>query len=346
MINKNIIDDTRKQIKFSDRGIFEKAVYAFRLLAGLLKYYPDLVFKGGTSILLHIFPPARFSIDIDILLNKKDKDTLESNLKKLVAESDLFISVEEDKRESNIPKAHYKFYYKSHYVREQQYILLDIVFCEYPYHKTIEKELKGHPLVLIETEAVANVPTPDGLFGDKLTAISPRTIGLPLNEKREMEFVKQVIDLGNLFDLLTDVRDIKNTFVNTLKLENSFRRTNHKKDEIINDIINVAFKYSQHLLKGSKTAAKEIERVNSGLKRVGNHLVSKYTQSDLKFAFARIAYICCLIQQENDKVIIKTIDYPTLSDMRLKGKYEILEGLKKTNPQAYFYWVLGYGEKS
>lgn len=29
---------------------------------------------------------------------------------------------------------------------------------------------------------------------------------------------------------------------------------------------------------------------------------------------------------------------------KLKDNYRILESLKKTNPQAYFYWVLAYGE--
>ena len=64
----NRLESLRKEIHFNDRGIFEKTVYAFKLLGELLGIYPNLVFKGGTSILLHIFPPVRLSIDIDILL--------------------------------------------------------------------------------------------------------------------------------------------------------------------------------------------------------------------------------------------------------------------------------------
>lgn len=54
----NRLESLRKKLKFRDRGIFEKTVYAFNLLSELLRIYPGLIFKGGTSILLHIFPPA------------------------------------------------------------------------------------------------------------------------------------------------------------------------------------------------------------------------------------------------------------------------------------------------
>ncbi|MCD6134973.1 MAG: nucleotidyl transferase AbiEii/AbiGii toxin family protein [Candidatus Omnitrophica bacterium] len=105
IIKKETLEELRKKVKFRDRGIFEKAVYAFNLLDGMLKHYPDLIFKGGTSILLHIFPPIRFSIDIDIILNPKDKYSLEGNLKKAASESG-FYDVAEDMRDNkkNIPK--------------------------------------------------------------------------------------------------------------------------------------------------------------------------------------------------------------------------------------------------
>ncbi|MBN1869025.1 MAG: hypothetical protein JW847_00390 [Candidatus Omnitrophica bacterium] len=58
MFNKDQIEDLRKKMKVSDPGIFEKAVRAFSLLDALLKVHPDLIFKGGTSMLLHKFPWA------------------------------------------------------------------------------------------------------------------------------------------------------------------------------------------------------------------------------------------------------------------------------------------------
>lgn len=130
MFDKETLKNLRKELKFNDPGIFEKTIYAFNLVRDLVKFYPKMIFKGGTSLLLHQFPPFRFSIDLDILLSEKDKKSIEENLGILVQESSAFESVEEDTRESKVPKVHYKFYYDSQFGRKKQYILLDIVFCE------------------------------------------------------------------------------------------------------------------------------------------------------------------------------------------------------------------------
>jgi len=135
------LESLRKELQFSDRGIFEKTVYAFSLLGELLRVYPGLIFKGGTSILLHIFPPARLSIDIDILLPVKEQAGLKDVLGRLTSASEWFEAVEEDTRQGKIPKAHYKFQFASQFLKETQYVLLDVVFTEHPYKKIVEKDL-------------------------------------------------------------------------------------------------------------------------------------------------------------------------------------------------------------
>jgi len=94
----NRMEFLRKEAGFKDPGIFEKTVYAFKLLAELLKIYPNLVFKGGTSILLHIFPPIRLSIDIDVLLPVKERTGLKDELIKMATASEWFDTVKEDIR--------------------------------------------------------------------------------------------------------------------------------------------------------------------------------------------------------------------------------------------------------
>ena len=106
--DRNEMEVLRKELGFADRGIFEKTIYAFNLLRELLGIYPNLVFKGGTSILLHIFPPARLSIDIDILLPVKERTDLKDALIKKVSTSEWFDTVEENVRGGKISKAHYK----------------------------------------------------------------------------------------------------------------------------------------------------------------------------------------------------------------------------------------------
>ena len=172
----------RKELRFNDRGIFEKAVYAFRLLEELLQVYPNLIFKGGTSILLHIYPPVRLSIDIDILLLVEEKAGLKDALDRIMLQSEWFDKMDEDIRTGKIPKVHYKFQYASQYSTESQYVLLDVVFSGNPYKKILEKDLSKIPLFLTSDRTVVRVPTPEGLLGDKMTAISPRTIGIALKK--------------------------------------------------------------------------------------------------------------------------------------------------------------------
>ena len=345
MFNKNQIENLRKELKISDPCIFEKTVRAFSLLDGLLKVYPGLIFKGGTSILLHQFPPERLSIDLDILLLEQDRESLLENVN-AIAKTSGFKTVKEDKRQSVIPKAHYKFRYDPFFGTKEDSILLDVVFCEQPYYRIVEKPLKGHPLISSDTDGIVKIPTIDGLIGDKMTATSPKTIGLCLTEGRDMEYLKQIVDLGVLFGMIEDLKDIRETFSKTCAMENDFRNTKHSKGEILDDILEVAFRYSQWLLKGADNSFKEINGINKGLGRLANHLVRKISHDDLKVAFAKVAYIGKLIWDPGVSRIIKNVDLSVIDGIQLEGKYKILDGLKKRSIPAYFYWVLAAGVKA
>ncbi len=345
MFDKQIIEKLRQDLGFKDPGIFEKSVYALNLLPPLLEAYPSLIFKGGTSILLHQYPPVRLSIDIDILLSEKEKASLNEQLAAVAKRSGVFKSIEEDVRDSRIPKAHFKFFYDSHFSKIEQNVLLDVVFCENPYPKMVKKSLKGQTLILQDTDAVVTIPTAEGLFGDKLTAISSRTLGLKLTEGRDMEFLKQIIDLGSLFKLISSIDEIKKAFGNAVEQENDFRESRFTRKDVIGDILDVAWKYSQWMLKGADNSFKEINSINRGLERISNHLVGGVDSAALKVIFGKIAYILRLLRSEKSGEIIKDIDALSVQDMRLEEKYKILEGLRKSNQSAYFYWVLAAGVK-
>jgi hypothetical protein len=64
----------REQLKAADPGILEKAIHALALLEGLVRSDCDLVFKGGTALLLHLPEFRRLSIDIDIICSEPKVD--------------------------------------------------------------------------------------------------------------------------------------------------------------------------------------------------------------------------------------------------------------------------------
>ena len=61
------LDRKRKELKGVDPGLLERALHAFALLGHLAESNLEFVFKGGTSLLLHVPVIRRLSIDIDIL---------------------------------------------------------------------------------------------------------------------------------------------------------------------------------------------------------------------------------------------------------------------------------------
>ena len=63
----------RDKFKIADPGLFEKAIHAFALLGHIAESRMDFIFKGGTSLLLHIPQPQRLSIDIDILCSETSR---------------------------------------------------------------------------------------------------------------------------------------------------------------------------------------------------------------------------------------------------------------------------------
>ncbi len=339
--DRNKMEALRKELGFDDRGIFEKTIYAFNLLSELLEIYPNLIFKGGTSILLHIFPPARLSIDIDILLPVKERADLKDTLIKKVSTSKWFDTVEENVRGGKIPKAHYKFYYTSQFSRVPQYILLDVVFTEHSYKNLVKRDISKLPLVFFDSSVVVLIPTPEGLLGDKMTAVSPNTMGIPLNEKRSMEVLKQIIDLGELFNVANDMDDFKQSFISTAQQENGFRGTSYSINEVVDDIMGIAFKYSQYLLKSSDNSFPEIALINDGLGKVSNHLRKKVGQQDVKVAIAKIVYMTAMLKSDRPTKIVKKVDLSLIEGRQLPEEYKILERLKVVNPEAYFYWVLG-----
>ena len=86
-------------------------------------------------------------------------------------------------------------------IRRPLFILLDVVEereCHLPL--TVKPILT--PFIEVEEEVTVTIPTVEGLLGDKLTAFSPNTIGVPFEnrngESQSMQVAKQLFDVGFL----------------------------------------------------------------------------------------------------------------------------------------------------
>lgn len=226
-----------KRQKYSkDPNLMESMIYALYLLEQLQLTGLDFIFKGGTSLVLLMKEPKRFSLDIDIIVNPKiNREELEIFLSKIKA-SGAFIRMELDEKRSyqgGIPKSHYKFIYTSNFAiknKEDQVIsnpereiLLDVLFAENHYPLIIERALETEWLLQTGNPVIIKTPDINSITGDKLAAFAPNTIGVPYNREKEKEILKQLFDVGCLFHLLTDMEVFKKSFMESAKGEIAFR---------------------------------------------------------------------------------------------------------------------------
>lgn len=105
------INRVSKENRYADKILVEKVIRALLLLEGLVKEKLSFVFKGGTSLMLHLNSTKRLSIDIDIIIPAAPKNL--EDILDVVAKEQGFIRKELQHRNttSKIKKEHYKFFY-------------------------------------------------------------------------------------------------------------------------------------------------------------------------------------------------------------------------------------------
>ena len=335
------IEKVSKANRNADKILVEKVIRALLLLEGLVKQELSFVFKGGTALMLLLNSAKRLSIDIDIIIPEKPDD-LNELLDKLASEQG-FIRKEEQKREANIKvdKAHYKFFYKQLHKtsKDEEYVLLDILF-EAVQYKKLEK-IKIQSSFVPEKEAPLTVKSPclEDITGDKLTAFAPNTTGIPYFKKEDsmsMEIIKQLYDIGNLADNVSDIEIIKSTFKNFAATELSYRELkNLAEQDVINDIYQTAL----CIVTRGTDGKGNFDELQKGIQRISRFVFSESYHLEKAITHAsKTAYLAVLIKEDATK--IEKYSNPQQMKEWIIGEpmNTKLNRLKKSNPEAFFYW--------
>lgn len=335
----------RAELGTVDPTLLEKSILAFELLSQLREQNINFIFKGGTSLLLLLKDFKRLSIDVDIFF-KEPFESLPNIFNKIV-DSSPFIRWEEDTRStSRIPKKHFKFYFQSAINNREDYVLLDVLRGRniFPGTQSVPIEME-----FFECDSTVNVkvPTIDSLLGDKLTAFAPTTVGIPYKEYRPMQIIKQLFDLGELFQYATNIKEISDSYNAFLELENGYRRKNYSRDKTLQDTINACYLISQlRLRRGIENTATDI--LHRGISQIGSHLINRrFNLDDAKIAASRTAYLAKTLQTNSelspDSFHFDHTKVNRISDVELKGDLQILNRLKPILPEAFYYWHLVSG---
>ena len=217
--------ELNKQYGNLDRNLFDKVTHAFLILEKLAESKLPFIFKGGTSLLLLLQEVKRFSIDIDIIVPEEITiGSLHEILNDIIGKS-LFTRFEEQKRHiSAIPKAHFKLYYESPFDQSEVYVLLDVLFEANPYSHLDTLTIACPFVDTVPPNVTVSVPGIADILGDKLTAFAPNSTGIPYNKGKEMEIIKQLFDIESLFDQLTAISGVKETFIRCAHQELKYQK--------------------------------------------------------------------------------------------------------------------------
>lgn len=336
------IESLHTKYRLADPSLLEKTIYAFELLGGLVEQKIEFIFKGGTSMLLLVDGFRRLSIDIDILCT----ESVEQYSKKfdiLISNSPFKRWQEDPRRLNHIPKKHFKFYFDSVINNREDHVLLDVL-NERNCFKTIQEKSIALDLFTAESNLKVKLPTIDGLVGDKLTAFAPETVGVPLQENRSMQLIKQVFDLGELYPQVSDISKLKTSYASFLTAENRYRNTNFSMSETTADTVKAALLINQLDLRGS------IENENTnilrrGIRQIQSHLLrDRFSLTEAKIAAARAAALAGLLQSNSlpapDQLRFAQDKLALIRDVTLSGKLQILNRIKTILPEVFYYWYL------
>lgn len=329
----------RGELGGCDPVLLEKTIHAFALLDALSSRGLEFVFKGGTSLLLRLPNIRRLSIDADIFCQEPAKklDPLLAEISRIRPFTGM---TEDDRGAHRVPaRRHFKFFYTPlDRNNPAPFVLLDVV-----HERNVYPQVERVPLrtAFVESDGALLVPTVEGLLGDKLTAFGPNTTGVPLNPDRSMQFMKQVFDIGELFNAAGDLAAVRAAYDQVFAAENAYRGGKFTAELALQDTFDTAHRIAQV---GFAIAPKDgrDELLEAGRKQIGSHLVGvKFRREEMKIAAAKAALLTSALRTAAPPAI-GTLRYDdtklaSLKDVKFDAAFSAA-GKLKAIPEAMWLW--------
>ena len=281
-----------------DPELAQRAIFALGLVEALTKSGLKFIFKGGSSLMLLFDVPKRLSTDVDILVEKNCD--IDSFIQK-VATIFPFTSVSESIRTANmsISKKHFRFTYVSPIKNKEITVLLDVLFADNHYGKTVSMPLRSCFLITDGDDCHVRIPTAESILGDKLCAFAPHTTGIRYNNEsfsndKRLEVIKQFYDVVSLFDIAHNFKDIKDTYFEIAKEEIAYRNLAITPFDSLKD----SFETSLSLLSWGKFNKDDYPKLVEGVNRIKVHIVYRdFSMNNTALYAAKVMLLAaCLIK--------------------------------------------------
>ncbi|MDR7130718.1 hypothetical protein J2X69_003075 [Algoriphagus sp. 4150] len=329
----------QKNLKRINPPILEKMIHALSLLQQLKAHGLDFIFKGGTSLVLLLSKSRRFSVDIDIITTQS-REEIEAILDKVVSNSHFNGWELQDRRsyKEGVPKAHYEFDYESSLNQSAHFVLLDILFEQTDYPRLLSAPIQSE---WIETEEVLKVAVPsiESILGDKLTAFAPNTVGILYGTEKEQEIIKQLFDIGCLFDEAENVEEIALSFEKIGAKEINYRELEISLTDILEDIFTTSLLIAKRTKNTTKPDKTRFTELTTGIRRFGGFLIAEnFKIEDAILAAGKAAYLAKQLRNRDFSALEK-FNGQVISKLEITGELNFLNKLKKSRDKAaFFYW--------
>ncbi|MCF6350490.1 MAG: hypothetical protein L3J23_05595 [Flavobacteriaceae bacterium] len=194
---------------------------------------------------------------------------------------------------------------------------------------------------------MVNIPSLEDILGDKLTAFAPNTTGIPYHKSgnsMSMEIIKQLYDIGNLFDKVSDLNIIKTTFYKFAKTELTYRNNNELNEK---DVLEDIYQTSLCIASRGADGIGNFEELQLGIQRIRAYIFSEsYHIEKAIIQASKVAYLITLF--DNNAIVIERYGNPLqMKDWQIiEPMNNKLNKLKKSNPEAFFYWFKIYEIKT
>lgn len=341
----NWIENKAKELKYSDTNLIEKVIRAFSLLDMLANSGCPFHFKGGSCLMLLLRDSLhRLSIDIDIMCPPgTDIEQYLSEYKK-----NDFIDYELIERKQagkDVPKNHSKFFYQVSFkagIDKTSFILLDVLYEDCHYINTNQVKIHNDLIKMVGEPPMVNVPSIEDILGDKLTAFAPETTGIPYykgDKLSTLEIIKQLFDIGRLFDNVNNLDIVSKAFTNIAKVELGYRDLPRENVSVINeDIRTTALNISTRGFVDKEKFA----LLQQGVKSIRPFMYKqKYNIEDAITDASKAAYLSTLIEMGYSEVKHYDNNPLSVTDFSVgKVLSTKLNKLKMSNPEAFYYWAL------
>lgn len=352
------IEAQAERLRVRDKLLLERCIHALDLVARSRHAGLDFVFKGGTSLVLHLRPLRRLSIDVDIACDAS-LEQIKRALETVVYPGRPFIRYRhQDHRDrSEPPTKHFLVSFNSSVSPGlESHILLDVLFEPAVYPEIAEMEL-ATDFIHTTGRTLVRVPTVDCLLGDKLAAFAPRTIGVlqdpPPNragdpmDPQQTRVAKQLYDVSELFGVAHSLDTIRRTYEAIRPVQNEWRKRSYTLEQTLHDTIDAAFWFSQRDLKFGEGHAMS-DFLHQGVSNLDSHLVGAgFPMPAAKAAAGRAACLAAMLlgnaRESLGDIRADARNLGGLTGDTLAGQYERLRALRKTAPEAYYYWHTACG---